>query len=992
MRRLSLSTKLLAAALPLVVAVGALLALTVRSDLNDVQRAESGAELGAVWNPLITALIAVESEVDVAGPMLSSATDGALPDAGALAVSRRATDQAVNDLRDAVETLGAAGAAGEHITAGRSALSAARRNLDMASLAPELQSELDPVDAYDLASREIVSVGQLLPSEAGEPELGRELLAVVKLAEAKLAANTVITNAERWQTNQADRTPLATARSAFSELEATLSEFEAIAPDDWAAQFRQSGFTSALAGFRGDLDRALRAIQAGTPASFDSVGFSALVDQGVQFQRAVSDSIVDRASTQVDETRQATLVRIGIILGAVLLAGLIAWAIIRSITKRVQAVSSGAKRVATEQLPALVEALRDPRGKAVLPEIEPVNARGGDELAELATAFNSMQGTLVDVAHQQVEVLRRGVSDIFVTMARRNRSLIDRQLAMLDEYEAEVDDPDVLSNYYQLDHLATRMRRNSESLLVLANAEPKRRRVKATEIDDVVRASIGEVEDYRRIEIEALESLQVRGNVVADISHLLAELLDNATSFSPPDSPVRVGGRRTGDSYMLRIVDDDVGIGTERLRELNALLREPPIVGLSVESTLGMSVVSLLANKYGIEVTLSAGNPGLTVDVVLPSALFGPIEVPFGSDMPATASIAAPTIAAESPVEQLVEPPVQQPAAPTFDGGVAAAAGATLQPVDVPVAEVPVASAPMAPVAAERSAPPIDPDDERRVVASDWSKMALDLAAFKSGQASVEQAQQAPTPVEPDVAVPATANQPPMPDLPAAPAAPPAHADNSLESLAAQVGAADPFAGQGRSADIGGEFSFDTTSTPAPPAALPDLPPPGLARRGSGEFDVPPAPPLTAAGPSRRPVSPDSARPAPVPQFGAAGSLDTSSLPTRSPGRDPGADHPDRLAGTAVSSTSEPSALSAALSAYDTGRNGAADGLPTRARVGDPIEMIEEPLPTAQSRLDPEALRQRLRAFQSEFTTGLDSETGGDKYDHDHTDLGGDRR
>ena len=142
-------------------------------------------------------------------------------------------------------------------------------------------------------------------------------------------------------------------------------------------------------------------------------------------------------------------------------------------------------------------------------------------------------------------MLRRGVSDIFVTMARRNRSLIDRQLAMLDEFEAEVDDPDVLANYYQLDHMATRMRRNSESLLVLANAEPKRRRVKATEVDDVVRAAIGEVEDYRRIEIEALESLQVRGNVVADISHLLAELLDNATSFSPPDSFVRVGGRMT---------------------------------------------------------------------------------------------------------------------------------------------------------------------------------------------------------------------------------------------------------------------------------------------------------------------------------------------------------------------------------------------------------------------------------------------------------------
>ena len=333
-----------------------------------------------------------------------------------------------------------------------------------------------------------------------------------------------------------------------------------------------------------------------------------------------------------------------------LVAALVAWFVTRSITRRVKAVADNANRVATEQLPALVEALRDPRGKAVLPDIEPVNARGSDDLADLAHAFNSMQETLIDVAHEQVEVLRRGVSDIFITMARRNRSLIDRQLSMLDEFEAGVDDHDVLSNYYQLDHLATRMRRNSESLLVLANAEPKRRRVKATEIDDVVRASIGEVEDYRRIEIQHLESLQVRGTVVADISHLLAELLDNATSFSPPGSPVRVGGRRADDSYMLRIVDDGVGISPDRLAELNELLREPPIVGLSVESTLGISVVSLLANKHGIEVTLSAGSPGLTVDVVLPSSLFGPMDAP--AEQPPAATDAGATRRADRRLER----------------------------------------------------------------------------------------------------------------------------------------------------------------------------------------------------------------------------------------------------------------------------------------------------------------------------------------------------
>ena len=174
----------------------------------------------------------------------------------------------------------------------------------------------------------------------------------------------------------------------------------------------------------------------------------------------------------------------------------------------------------------------------MIPEVAPIENAGSDELGELADAFNTVQSTLVDVAHQQVEVLRRGVSNIFVTMARRTRSLIDRQLALLDELEAEVDDPAVLANYYQLDHLATRMRRNSESLLVLANAESRRRRTKATEVDDVVRAAIGEVDDYRRIDVLNLDPLKVRGAVVADISHLLAELLDNASSFSPPETRV----------------------------------------------------------------------------------------------------------------------------------------------------------------------------------------------------------------------------------------------------------------------------------------------------------------------------------------------------------------------------------------------------------------------------------------------------------------------
>ena len=955
MRRPTLSTKLIAAALPLVVAVVALLALTVRSDLNQVNRAESGAELGAVWDPLITALTAIEAE---SGEAVSADSGGV-----STAATRRATDQAVNDLRDDIESLGAAQAAGSHVTASRSSLSAARRNLDMASIAPDLQTEVDPFEAYDLASRELVAVGQLLPSEAGDPELGRQLLAVVKLAEAKLSADDIISGTQQWQASPSDTAPLATARSAFSEMEATLGEFEAIAPEEWATQYRQSGFPTQIAQFRGDLDRAVRSAQTGQPATFDTAAFGQLVSNGVQFQSAISQEIVQRASLDAGSARRTTLIRIGVSLGAVVLAALIALFITRSITRRIKAVSASANQVATEQLPALVEALRDPRGKSTLPDIQPVDAKGNDELAELAAAFNSMQDTLVDVAHEQVEVLRRGVSDIFVTMARRNRSLIDRQLAMLDEFEAEVDDPGVLANYYQLDHLATRMRRNSESLLVLASAEPKRRRVKATEIDDVVRASIGEVEDYRRVDIEHLESLQVRGTVVADVSHLIAELLDNATAFSPPESPVRVGGRRAGDTYLLRIVDSGIGIPTERLREINELLREPPIVGLSVESTLGISVVSLLANKHGITVTLSAGNPGLTVDISLPSSLFGPI------DEPNTA--ARPTTISATPEETIVA----WNDATTDD---IRAVGESFEPA----IEFEMPDAARASVAEQAPAPSIARADteDSPVTVGDWTRMSLSLAAFQSGQRSATA--ERTEPVVPSISEP---RLDPIPDPTPEPVA---------EPVAEQF--------------------VPTEQIPEPPVpvATPNLPPPPPAsERVPGEFDSPLAPPISADGPSRGPVAPAGARSGPArPLTEMTPSL--PSLPTRSPSSGP--QGPDRLIDVAVNDdrddeqdpSSGPSALQAALSAFDSGRseangsngtngtngtkdtNGTGAALPTRTRVGEPVHQLEQPLAATTSRLDPEALRERLRAFQTEFRSAGSPSTNND---HD-SDLGGDLR
>ena len=181
--------------------------------------------------------------------------------------------------------------------------------------------------------------------------------------------------------------------------------------------------------------------------------------------------------------------------------------------------------------------------------LTPIDINSKDEIGQLADAFNSIQQVTVEVAEEQAALLRKGIGDIFINLARRNQTLLDRQIEFIDQLEANEEDPDQLDNLFKLDHLATRMRRNAESLLVLAGAEPPRRRGRPVALADVVRVAIGEVEDFARIQLLALDDATVGGNVAVDLAHLLSELMENATHFSPPDTTVEIVGpplRRRG--------------------------------------------------------------------------------------------------------------------------------------------------------------------------------------------------------------------------------------------------------------------------------------------------------------------------------------------------------------------------------------------------------------------------------------------------------------
>lgn len=296
---------------------------------------------------------------------------------------------------------------------------------------------------------------------------------------------------------------------------------------------------------------------------------------------------------------------------------------------RIDEVSAAAHRVASKDLVDLLDALRNPDSD--LDAIAPMHldTTAQDELGDLNRSFVELHRSLVEVGARQMETLRAGVSSIFVTLARRNSSLVDRQLALLDQLESREEDPEVLSGFYQLDHLATRMRRNAESLLVLAGSESPRVWAKATEMADVVRAAVSEIDEYQRIEVLALEPARLSGGAVSDASHLVAELLENAVQFSPPSEVIRVTGLFDMDGYQLAVSDRGVGMSEARIIEMNRILHRPPALGLSVEPTLGLYVVAKLAHRHGLKVELIRGVPGITARITIPR---DHLEIPQGNE------------------------------------------------------------------------------------------------------------------------------------------------------------------------------------------------------------------------------------------------------------------------------------------------------------------------------------------------------------------------
>ncbi|MFG2575991.1 nitrate- and nitrite sensing domain-containing protein [Streptomyces sp. NPDC048481] len=306
-----------------------------------------------------------------------------------------------------------------------------------------------------------------------------------------------------------------------------------------------------------------------------------------------------------------------------------AFVVARSMIRSLRRLQETATKVAQDRLPELVKQLSESDPQDVDTSVESVGVHSRDEIGQVAAAFDDVHREAVRLAAEQA-LLRGNVNAMFTNLSRRSQGLIQRQLSLISELESREADPDQLSSLFKLDHLATRMRRNGENLLVLAGEEPGRRWTRPVPLVDVLRAAASEVEQYERIELSSVPTTEVAGRVVNDLVHLLAELLENATSFSSPQTKVKVTGHALPDGRVLiEIHDTGIGLSPEDLAAINERLASPPTVDVSVSRRMGLFVVGRLSQRHGIRIQLRPSDSGGTTALVML-----PVDVAQGGKKP----------------------------------------------------------------------------------------------------------------------------------------------------------------------------------------------------------------------------------------------------------------------------------------------------------------------------------------------------------------------
>ncbi|WP_051967265.1 sensor histidine kinase [Kitasatospora mediocidica] len=363
-----------------------------------------------------------------------------------------------------------------------------------------------------------------------------------------------------------------------------------------------------------------------TSGEMSAATWTSLAGRRIQAMNQVEQHLIadmnGQAADLQSRTRRTALLNAILISLVLLVAVGGAVLVARSMARALARLQRAAEDVAEHQLPQLVIALSQAEPQEVNADVTPIGIDTTDEIGHVAHAFDMVHREAVRLAAEQA-LLRGNINAMFTNLSRRSQGLIQRQLSLISELESRETDPDQLASLFKLDHLATRMRRNGENLLVLAGEDPGRRWTRPVPLVDVLRAAASEVEQYERIELAAVPSAEVAGRVVNDLVHLLAELLENATSFSSPQTRVRVTGHALPDGRVLvEIHDTGIGLSPDDLAEINERLANPPTVDVSVSRRMGLFVVGRLALRHGIRIQLRPSDTsGTAALVVLPADL-----------------------------------------------------------------------------------------------------------------------------------------------------------------------------------------------------------------------------------------------------------------------------------------------------------------------------------------------------------------------------------
>ncbi len=646
-RNWRLRTKLVAMLLIPSVAVLVLVAMRATDDLDRAAKFSESAERVRVETTVAEVVHQLQRERDLTVRYVAGGREGSL---GEIKEQRAKVDSAVGAFDRAL-----AGSAHALSPESLSAFERIDHEIDMLTgLRYAGENTALPSDAvlrsYSELISDVLGVGEVFASNAVDRDL----------AGTRLAANALARVKDQMSVRRAV-VAQALARGSLSEdTERALLAVEAelgAAKDDFmtfATPQQQRMYTDTVIGLVVDLGNGIvesvltRAENGGTLDGLSADEWDRASTYTVNLVKKVQEALLvelqERADALAADARRSAGTDAGVVLGALLFAAILAVVITRSLLRPLKALRSSALDVAENRLPAAVDDIlteEHPTPEHIYTRaVDPVPVHTRDELGEVARAFDAVHGEAVRLAGEQA-MLRENVNSMFVNLSRRSQDLVERQLTVLDRMEEHEQDPEILGGLYELDHLATRMRRNSENLLVLAGEDAGRPLPGSVPASEVIGAALSEVEHYQRISVETPPMLSVRGDAAADLIHVIAELFENATAYSPDHEQVSVVSSVTREKqWRIEITDRGAGMPETEIRRANTRLAEPPDVDVEVSRRMGLYVVGRLARRHSIEVRLSAAElRGLTATVLVPAELVEP-DTPEAIELPVSTSAA----------------------------------------------------------------------------------------------------------------------------------------------------------------------------------------------------------------------------------------------------------------------------------------------------------------------------------------------------------------